>query len=249
MSVIEALRRRPGWRLELAVAVGVGVFLGLLGPFGSYLAGSPHVRIAYWVGMVVSGSAVFGTAARFVAASGRRKLNMLPRLAAVTVILALPYAAFTMAIARSVWPATAQLSPLEWYAQVLVLAIPLVLMATLGLQRWTSAGRAPMRTKPSIPLLGAHPPTILCLQMEDHYVRVHTTSGSSLVLATMSQAREALAGTRGLQVHRSWWVAEHAVAEATQHGRNLRLRLQNSLIVPVARSAVAEVRAAGWLTD
>jgi DNA-binding LytR/AlgR family response regulator len=83
--------------------------------------------------------------------------------------------------------------------------------------------------------------------MEDHYVRVHTASGSHLVLATFGQAQAALEGAPGLRVHRSWWVADRAVAAAERDGRNLRLVLANGLTAPVARSSVAEVRAKGWL--
>jgi hypothetical protein len=113
-------------------------------------------------------------------------------------------------------------------------------------RRWSPAAeRRPQAAAPG--LLGASPAQVLCLQMEDHYVRVHTAAGSRLVLATLSQAVEALGRTRGLRVHRSWWVAEQAVAGAVADGRNLRLVLVNGLNAPVARSSVAAVREAGWL--
>ena len=85
--------------------------------------------------------------------------------------------------------------------------------------------------------------------MEDHYVRVHAHAGSRLVQATLSQAIAALGGREGLQVHRSWWVASRAVVRAEAHGRNLRLRLANGVVAPVARSAVPTVRAAGWIRE
>jgi DNA-binding LytR/AlgR family response regulator len=68
------------------------------------------------------------------------------------------------------------------------------------------------------------------------------------VLATLNQAMTALENTDGLQVHRSWWVARKAVVRAVTEGRNLRLQLVNGITAPVARSAVAMVREAGWLT-
>ena len=83
--------------------------------------------------------------------------------------------------------------------------------------------------------------------MEDHYVRVHTDAGSRLVLATLTQAIAALGRQPGLRVHRSWWVASQAVAGVAADGRKLRLRLANGISAPVARSAVAAVRQAGWL--
>ena len=59
----------------------------------------------------------------------------------------------------------------------------------------------------------------------------------------------ALGSADGLQVHRSWWVAKRAVVRAVSEGRNLRLQLVNGITAPVARSAVAIVREAGWLTN
>ena len=43
----------------------------------------------------------------------------------------------------------------------------------------------------------------LCLQMEDHYVRVHTLNGSELRLLSMKAASQ-VGEKRGDQVHRSW---------------------------------------------
>jgi DNA-binding LytR/AlgR family response regulator len=89
---------------------------------------------------------------------------------------------------------------------------------------------------------------VLALQMEDHYVRVHRASGSELVLLTLGRAIERV-DTKGLRTHRSWWVADHAVASVEGNARSMRLRLTNGVIVPVARSAVAQLRSAGWIGD
>jgi hypothetical protein len=88
---------------------------------------------------------------------------------------------------------------------------------------------------------------VLALQMEDHYVRVHFEAGSTLVLIPLHQAIAELGAIPGLRVHRSWWVARHAVIGALRDGRNRRLCLINGLQVPVARASVATVRAAGLL--
>ena len=65
----------------------------------------------------------------------------------------------------------------------------------------------------------------------------------------LNQAWAALGSADGLQAHRSWWVAKQVVARAVSEGRNLRLQLVNGITAPVARSAVAIVREAGWLTN
>jgi DNA-binding LytR/AlgR family response regulator len=83
--------------------------------------------------------------------------------------------------------------------------------------------------------------------MEDHYVRIHTPTGSRLELMSMSQAIAALGGVEGRRVHRSWWVARAAVEAAEPDGRNWRLKLRGGLRAPVSRANVAPLRAAGWL--
>jgi len=83
---------------------------------------------------------------------------------------------------------------------------------------------------------------VTCLQMEDHYVRVHQGSGSRLELMPMADAI-ARYGAVGIRTHRSWWVAVSAVRAIERDGRNIRLRLDGGVIVPVARNRVAAVRA------
>ncbi len=239
--------RPRAWTQELAVAAAVGVFLGVVGPFGSYLGAPPLERIAYWTASTIAGTFIFGTAVRVFAGLGLPPGRAIASVIAAAAILSLPFALIVALPAHALWPHTARIPMVHWYLQVFAVAAPLcsawLLLARRGEE---SAATSPeIRSEPS--RLGVDPRTILCLQMEDHYVRIHHASGSALVLTTMRQAKAALNGVAGLQVHRSWWVAEKAVAETLIEGRNLRLRLTNGLLVPVARTAVAPVRAAGWL--
>ena len=71
--------------------------------------------------------------------------------------------------------------------------------------------------------------------MEDHYVRVHTTRGSGLVLMRFSDAIAELEATPGLRIHRSWWVAARAVAEVERSARSTKARLINGLRAPVSQ--------------
>jgi DNA-binding LytR/AlgR family response regulator len=80
-------------------------------------------------------------------------------------------------------------------------------------------------------------------------VRAHTARGSDLILIPLKDAIAELEGVDGLQVHRSWWVARGAVAEALSSGRNLTLRLTNGLEAPVSRASIATLRATGWLAN
>jgi len=92
---------------------------------------------------------------------------------------------------------------------------------------------------PAIPLLRRISPEvrgeIVCLQMEDHYVRIHTAAGSALVLMRFSDAIYGLGDVAGLRVHRSWWVARAAVKRVDRRGRTAQVLLTNGLTVPVSQ--------------
>jgi DNA-binding LytR/AlgR family response regulator len=59
----------------------------------------------------------------------------------------------------------------------------------------------------------------------------------------LSDAVAAIGPDLGLQVHRSWWVAEDAICEFTKSNDRSHLKLRNGLLVPVGRTYTAAVRA------
>ena len=83
--------------------------------------------------------------------------------------------------------------------------------------------------------------------MEDHYLRVHTSEGSDVILCRMEDAARELAGAQGLRVHRSYWVARAAIREVRRRGKQPLLVLENGLEVPVGRTYAPRVREAGWI--
>lgn len=87
---------------------------------------------------------------------------------------------------------------------------------------------------------------LMCLEMNDHYVRVHTDRGSALIHGRMSDAEALVAGIEGLRVHRSWWVARAAARRLRKQGRRLSIELSNGTIVPVSRASVTAFQRSGW---
>jgi hypothetical protein len=239
-----------GWAGILAAVTAIGVVLGVLGPFGSFFNGPLWQRVGYWTLCVWVGSVVLGGGGFLIL----RRLGSRPAGWAVLALFALaasgPLALLNWRIATGLWPhlrGLPNLGPELWYRQGLVITAPqLVLLAAMRSRAERRRPAAPQVEAPAQELR-LPPGEILCLQMEDHYVRAHTVQGSRLALMTLGEAMAGLGGAPGLRVHRSWWVARRAVAGAEMDGRNLRLLLLNGLKVPVARSAVAAVRAAGWL--
>ncbi len=88
---------------------------------------------------------------------------------------------------------------------------------------------------------------ILALESEDHYVRVHGQRYSELLLLRLRDAILEMDNCPGAQTHRSWWVAQGAVAEVVASGRSREIRLANGMQVPVARDSVDRLRQAGFL--
>ena len=84
---------------------------------------------------------------------------------------------------------------------------------------------------------------IIYLKVDDHYIHVHTTGGSCLVLMRFADAVADL-GDLGMQVHRSYWAAHrHMLATVRREGRTM-LRLTGGPHVPISRPHLPAVRAA-----
>ena len=234
------------WMRALGMAVFMGVVLGVFGPFGSYLNGNVMLRIFSWGGNLIMGTVVVGIIVPLIT-QGALRLG-LPRLAGVgigMVVAAAPAALLSDLYGHWLWPyAIDRVRPEEWYAQALM--VEAFILAIWVLVSLAGESLRPGPTTDAVASSVAVGP-VVCLQMEDHYVRVHRASGSSLKLLTLNDAMTRYGSGKGLQVHRSWWVASSAVAGIERDGRNLRLRLSNGLAVPVARNRVTEVRARGWI--
>lgn len=91
---------------------------------------------------------------------------------------------------------------------------------------------------------------VIALQSEDHYVRVYTRTGNTLLLATLADAIAGVerGGIAGQRVHRSWWVAHGAVASAESRGRRLTAILGNGVEVPVSHTYRELAKLAGVLS-
>jgi hypothetical protein len=249
------------WAVDLAVATGIGVFLGVIGPFGSFNGGPLEYRLFFWVVNLWIGLIILSLVMRVSLRAARRlDLPIWFALPACAALGALPLSLAVALFEARFWPGNhGRLGPwLQTYGQTLAITEP----CAFGYY-FLVRGRRPSPAQPlSAPAMvtleagGARfidrlpsrlGRNLLCLQMEDHYVRAHTDLGSDLILTPLKAAVAELAEVEGLQVHRSWWVARRAVAAPVVDGRNYSLRLTNGLEVPVSRASVAKARALGWL--
>jgi hypothetical protein len=256
------------WAIDLAVVTAMGVLFGVIGPFGSFYGGPMQLRIADWLANLWIGFVVLSIIVRLaMRAAMRLDLPVWFALGMGVAIGAVPLAIILSYFAAWFWPNNhGHLSPFfDEYGQVLILAEPFSFAyyfladrgwrGTIARARAEAAQRAAAPNRPPTEagagFLDRLPPRLgrdlICLQMEDHYVRAHTAKGSDLILTPLKEAIAELGDVEGMQVHRSWWVARAAVTQTVTDGRGVTLKLSNGLEAPVSRASVARLRAAGWL--
>jgi hypothetical protein len=258
--------------IDLAAMTVIGVFLAITGPFGSI--GAPLAeRLVTWIGFAWLGYACYRPM-QSVVNWGTRVLA-LPRwgmLAATCLVGTVPMTIAVLAInwepfGTLGWPGLEVV--MGTYFSVLVIGGAITVLFNL-VQGPRGAVAMPVAAAPQTaepapvatgvpatasplpnPLLDQLTPDlgsdIIALEMEDHYVRVHTALGSALVLMRLRDAMALVAEIEGMQVHRSWWVARGAVEDVLRDGRNVRLGLARGLEAPVARAKLADLRDARWI--
>ncbi len=244
--------------------------LTLLAPYGILSAGGWSERLAYWVRTLLVGYLVYRPLVRVAGgAAVRMGLPEWSGWAGALVVASVPFSLWLWWFGPEVDLSRAAPSAgllIETSGQVLVVSALvsacLWFSASLSGQQGTHIepfrDATPSNSPPSdtveqsveasfIARLPRHlGREVWALKGEDHYLRVFTPTGDALLLMRMSDAVAELVGVRGLQVHRSWWVAEVALEGVAREARRMELRLKNGLRVPVARDRVAAVRKAGW---
>jgi hypothetical protein len=238
---------------SLATAAAVGAFLAFAGAFGTDAVPAP-TRLLYWVPMIVVGTvagiAVWSHTAR------RPRIGEKPGLiwAVTTAVIAVPGTLF-------VWGYTLALlgrpprSSLLLFIEVAVISGAMTAIMMLINRPGPATREAPPDARtppPAVRFLERLPAklkgaTLYAVEAEDHYLRLHTSKGSDLILMRIADAVAELDGIEGAQVHRSWWVARAAVETVRRDGRRVALVLKNGAEAPVSRPNVAALRESGWI--
>lgn len=87
---------------------------------------------------------------------------------------------------------------------------------------------------------------IVCLEAQQHYLKVYTHLGSELIYYRLGDAVQALQAVDGMQVHRSYWVQRAAVRQVERAQGRVWLHLVTGQRIPVSRSFLGRVKQAGW---
>ena len=260
----EMRRSLVGQAVALVCLVALFAFIG---PFGTYDTLPPLGRAGYWAvamgaNWLVCGSIMMVALVTVGGMSLRRRMLV---TAAAAPLAAAPGTGVVYAAEALFRPGyTDQISVPTIYLSVavLMLVIGLAVVAVLEVRRRTErgvgaaenqAGDAGARADlaPGARFLDRLPEKLgrdlIYLKTADHYVEAFTTAGSTLVLMRFVDAVAELDGAGGMRVHRSYWVARRHVAGTARRRGRTTLRLTGGHEVPVSRTYLAGVRAAGLL--
>ena len=239
--------------------IATSLLLGLIGPFGTYDSLPLPGRFAYWTAIVLatyfaSGATVFLLVRLVWPRSNRHTLHYMVAGAVSGVPIAAVVSVINAAVFGTGPGKGIAFLPLLGYSAVIGAVVStLIAVFTEQFERLAMASATPVDQA-----LAKHPRIVERLppgergalshmSMQDHYVEVRTARGGGLVLMRFADAIAETAGTTGLQIHRSHWVALDAVEKGMRCEGKLYLRLADGTELPVSRSFQPAVREAGLL--
>lgn len=251
---------------HLPWVLGLAVVMAVTGPFGSYDTMGLGKRLVYFTAIgLLAWAQVIACIVAFRQIEAINRWPIIVHMALAGVVAAVPTTAEIIVLhGWLLWPIRWRafpyiFPPTAFLSVVISILIGLFVERRLRAEadteraRVAAADAAVPESSPAAapdffrrvpPALGRD---LLALEMEDHYLRIHTALGSDLILLRLRDALAELGSARGRQVHRSWWVAEGAIAVVERDPRRPILVLRNGLRVPVSRTFRDQVKEAGWL--
>lgn len=261
------MRETPYFRSiprELPWVLAFAIIMAVTGPFGLYAYAGLGTRLAFFVAIaVLIWLQALACAALLSQVEAFQGWSIIVRMALAGILAAIPGTIEVIVLHGWLIRPTPFRAALEVYPQTAFVTVAISVVIGLFIEQRLHAeadnerarvasllaADAPRHAEPDFfrrvpPALGRD---LLALEMEDHYLRIHTSLGSDLILLRLRDALAELGPSRGRQVHRSWWVAEGAVASAERDARRPMLVLRNGLRVPVSKTFRDQVKQAGWL--
>lgn len=233
----------------LAGLLGATLILVLAGPFGTLDSLGPAARTGYWA-VVVAGTYATGTAIDIVLRRRLSRRHAAVQGGSIAIATAVAVTCVVAGLNALLLDGAATGFSLRTLTTIFLVAFVATLLRHIILEQVQPATRTPPgelhpRILDRLPVerRGA----LVALSVEDHYVRVRTTRGETLLLMRLSDAMRETAPTPGLQVHRSHWVARDAVAGVRRDGDRAILALNVGGDIPASRSHIPALKAAGLL--
>ncbi len=230
---------------------GIGAALAVMNPYGATEGLPAAGAFLYWTGLIAAGY-VLGISARSGLVRLAPSLRPAASLAIVSLLTGLGATAMVIAVHALFMPRPIPLSytptlfGLVWVIAAGMTGIAYMMeRAVLAPPPDPAAGATPEARFLSRLPLKYRQAALWAVSSEDHYIRVHTSLGEELILMRLADAVSELKGADGLQVHRSWWIARAGLKDTSRRGGKLRLVLVSGIEVPVSRTYLPVVKAAG----
>lgn len=255
---MNSVSRWPAWRrlaTDLALLTALGLFMGVLAPFGTARTGQIQ-GFVYWLLCIVGGGLIGVAIDELV---GRRLVGFWLRVLATTTLMTPGVVLLVILVETGLAPDAVLAPPILWW-RVWVISGLVMVVRTLA---WRKPSPAPPVVETLVVVAPPLPEAevafrqrlsarrraarLIAVEAHDHYLRVHTDAGPELLTLRFSDALAELAGAHGFQTHRSWWVAGEAIQSAHWRRGAGELRLCGEIVAPVSRRHAPVLRAAGWL--
>lgn len=259
VSPMAALWHNVWVRLSL-ISLCVAVFLSYVGALDTLKI--PFVtRLFYWMGAILIGSYV-----AIMVSKVEDRLDLEPYWRAKLLV----FVVMCLLITLGIWVYTAlyfargfELSHLlALFPSVSVISMVMMVLAELTTPKATLthahssndqeplgiSNKAAFRPQFWAQLPPSHSDAeLIAIRAEDHYLRLFTTKGETLILLSLHEAVTQLEGIEGARTHRSWWVAKAHVLGHSRRGGALSLKMTGDLDIPISRKATPTLRDAGWV--
>ena len=250
-----ALPRRlvgADWLRTYAIALGAAVLLCFTGANGTAVL-PVWPRLAYWLILMLSGTVIAQACDAWL--DRVLRIGLWQQVVLMTVVITPP-------ITVIVWLVSAAFSGTAPNLAFLLPTVPPVLLISACMSTLhATVNREPQQSHehPEAPAVVPgeafrarldfkyRQAEIFALSAEDHYLRVHTAAGETLILMRLYDAITELDGIEGTQIHRSWWVAKGAVIDVSRGDGKIDLVLKSGLRAPVSRRYQKALKADGWL--
>lgn len=238
--------------------MGLGALFAWLGVYGT--GAIPIVeRWIYWSSLMALGIVAAAVVNPLVFDRWMKDVHPALQIAVVSFMISVPITVGLVLIELAVGGSAAD--PVFWWTQYFYVVIISAVLTTGGWAADRLANHAPAphpasaqtQTPTSAPAFADRLPAkfraaeLHAVSAEDHYLRVHTSAGETMILMRLADAIRELGALEGMQTHRSWWVARQGLADTARGDGKVTLKLKSGAEAPVSRTYLKAVRDAGWL--
>jgi hypothetical protein len=250
----------PAWAANIAkwaaISVGLGVIFAWFGVYETAKIPFPQ-RVGYWTLLIAFGAGWGLAIAPLVFEKWLAKSHPALPIALASGLISIP---ITIGIVAIEAVGNGAITPPAWWAQQYMYVLVVSVILTTG--AWTLDRFNDQKTAAAAPAANAAPAgsafadrlpakfrlgTIYAVSAEDHYLRVHTSLGETMILMRLADAVRELTALEGQQTHRSWWVARQGLADVTRGDGRVTLKLKSGAEAPVSRTYQKAIKDAGWL--